>query len=137
MPATAGAAGGVDGGGGGAGVGVGGGGGGGRGGSSSSLLLRPQPAPASLREGQETPKRQTYRNGNEAKVPSEVRAINSYICVWAVLSLDLNFPISVSPLADKSTCSYSTAGAIVIITDSLRGITHSIQHFPPKPKQCK
>ena len=103
------------------------------------LLLKPppQPAPASLREGQETPKRQTYRNGNEAKVPSEVRAINSYICVWAVLSLDLNFPISVSPLADKSTCSYSTAGALVIITDSLRGITHSIQHFPPKPKQCK
>ena len=86
---------------------------------------------------QETPKRQTYRNGNEAKVPSEVRAINSYICVWAVLSLDLNFPISVSPLANKSTCSYSTAGAIVIITDSLRGITHSIQHFPPKPKQGK
>ena len=47
LPATAGAAGGVD-----------GGGGGGRGGSSSSLLLRPQPAPASLREGQEIKKLQ-------------------------------------------------------------------------------
>ena len=108
------------------------------------LLLQPPPQtstcsgiPKGGAGDQETPKRQTCRNGNEAKVPSEVRAINSYICVWAVLSLDLNFPISVSPLADKSTCSYSTAGAIVIITDSLRGITHSIQHFPPKPKQCK
>ena len=65
---------------------------------------------------QETPKRQTCRNGNEAKVPSEVRAFNSFVCVWEVLSLDLNFPISVSPLADKSTCSYSTASALVVIT---------------------
>ena len=82
------------------------------------LLLQPppQPAPASLREGQEIKKLQRDKHVEMEMKPKWQAKSELSIPMYVYLSLDLNFPISVSPLADKSTCSYSTAGALVVIT---------------------
>ena len=82
------------------------------------LLLQPppQPAPASLREGQEIKKLQRDKHIEVEMKPKCQAKSELSIPMYVYLSLDLNFPISVSPLADKSTCSYSTAGALVVKT---------------------